>query len=104
MAKQAETKFKERVIADLRTLQGTWFFKTQEVSLHGIPDLIICIWGLFIAIELKRGKKERPDNIQSYTLGQIRKKAHGVTYVAFPENWDEIFEELKNMADFTEVA
>lgn len=77
---------------DLGTLPHTWVLKTQERGRHGVPDLLVCMKGMFIAIELKtdKGKVEK---IQDVVLGKIN-NALGVAFVARPNNWDEVFTRL----------
>jgi len=83
-SKKSETKFKEVVQKDLRLL-GCWFFKTQERSRRGIPDIIACMRGVFIAIELKdEGKKL--DTLQEYTLNNIA-LAGGIAIWTTPSMW-----------------
>ena len=98
MAKQAETNFKERVLRDLATLPGIWFFKTQMRATRGIPDVIICLHGHFVALELKRSAKEGPTKLQEHILKQIS-AAHGLSMLAHPTNWDNIFSTLKHMQE-----
>lgn len=91
-----ETKFKKKVVEDLKTLKKIWFVKTQEVAVRGIPDLLICIKGRFIAIELKKDEKAELSELQHYNLTNIQ-KAGGWSYDANPKNWKSIFQELKEM-------
>ena len=52
--KKEETKFKERVIKNLKKrLPDIWWLKTDEQSIRGVPDLLICYYGCFVAVELK---------------------------------------------------
>ncbi len=88
-----ETKFKKKVLDDLKTLRNAWFFKSNEVSVRGILDVIICVNGLFIAIELKKDSSSDPDALQTY-IGQRIKKAGGIAFVAHPDNWHEILLKL----------
>ncbi|MDD3926119.1 MAG: hypothetical protein PHT33_05625 [bacterium] len=52
----------------------------------GVPDLIISINSLFLAIELKspeaRGKDAEPTKAQSTCMASIRKAGRGITSVA----------------------
>lgn len=93
--KNPETKFKEKVQDDLDTLNSIWYLKTQEVSVRGVPDILMCLKGILIAIELKVDSKL--SELQIYNLRKI-KKAGGKSYVATPDNWKEIFQELKELA------
>jgi fatty acid-binding protein DegV len=92
--KQPETKFKEHVQKDLKLVPKCWFFKTQLVALIGIPDIIGCKDGRFFALELKRSRKAAIAKIQEYILARIR-DAGGYGVIAYPENWNAIYEEIK---------
>lgn len=100
---QKETAFKKRAQRDLRTIPGIWFFKTQEVCVRGIPDLIICLRGLFIAIELKKDEKSKPTELQKHILGLIE-KAQGLAFVATPENWESILRILRGIGAASDSA
>jgi len=70
-----------------------WVYKPQDLCRSGIPDLIICLFGFFCAIELKvSGNKTTP--IQDYTLSKI-KSAGGITTVCYSA--DEVKEILQLM-------
>jgi len=86
--KKPETLFKDKVIRALNKLDNIWFFKSQEVSVKGIPDFIICACGQFIGLEIKKSSKEKADPLQERTLYKIW-KAGGVRIVASPENWED---------------
>jgi len=82
-----EKRLKERVTRHLKKLDNCWFFKTDEGSVRGIPDIIGCIEGLFFAIELKhmRAKPDkRRESLQKLTLRQIR-MAGGLGYFKVDE-------------------
>lgn len=100
--KKAETKFKERVQADLGKLRNCWFVKIQQVSIRGIPDFLLCINGTFIAIELKRSEDATRNALQDWTL-QCIAHAGGLGFVVFPENWEEtyaLFEDMDEEGDY----
>lgn len=98
MAMKPETKFAQRAITDLNKLPNTWAKKFQEVGRRGIPDIIGCIRGLFFAIELKRDGKCKPDALQTYNLTQIAEKAQGLSFVAYPGNWGQVYGALASLA------
>jgi len=102
MAKKAETTFKERVRRDLETLPATWFVKIQQVVLRGIPDFLISIGGRFIAIELKKSRKAKREPLQEWTLEKIADTG-AYSFIAYPENWPEIFSKLKDLAESLEI-
>lgn len=99
MAKQPETVFKERVLKTLQALPNTWACKIQQRAKRGTPDILACINGHFVAIELKRDEKQKLSPLQEWTGEQIA-EANGTMFLAYPENWDAIFNYLKGIAGF----
>lgn len=96
MAKKPETVFREgQVIPFLKTLQNTIFFPIQQMSILGDPDFMLCIRGLFVALELK-DTKGALSKMQEYKLGEIDRTG-GVALVADPRNWPEVREILANL-------
>jgi hypothetical protein len=102
MSKQPETAFKEKAAEDLKTLPMVWFVKVQQITIRGTPDFLICVNGHFVAIELKKDRRSRPDPLQSYILDKIV-CAGGTSFVAYPENWDEVFEKIKSLVLVNQV-
>ena len=103
MRKQPETKFKEKVLPLLRALPNSWFIKTQLVAVLGVPDILGCLNGKFVALELKRARTEATRKtgrvkLQGHILLSIR-NAGGFAEFCYPENWEEIFSELSKIAD-----
>lgn len=90
-----ERTFQTKVIRKLKTLPDCWFFKTNELSIRGIPDIIGLINGKFFALEIKRSKGS-PTKLQIYTINLI-KKAKGYAQICYPENFEKIFKELKEL-------
>lgn len=85
MSKNPETKFKEKVVEILDEIPGVWILKTQERARRGVPDLLICIRGRFVAIELKTDEGE-VDPLQEVILQRIR-QAQGLAFVTSPSRW-----------------
>lgn len=75
---------------------GCWNFKTNELSVSGIPDILGCYKGKFIALEAKRSSKHKATELQIYILNKI-KNAGGFAEVIFPENKDDILKRLKEL-------
>lgn len=96
MAQKPETKFKEKVLKELSKLG--YFEKIQQVGKRGTPDIIGCIRGRYIALELKRSEKARIDKIQLLKLKEISHKGGGVSLIVYPENWAEILDQLKEFS------
>lgn len=97
MSRQLESIFKDVARADLKMLDNIWFFKSNEVAVHGILDFIICLNGYFISIELKKDEDSDPDPLQLYTLHRIQKKGKGVSIVAHPKNWASVLSYLRSI-------
>lgn len=94
MAKKEETIFKERVFSDLRALGDiVWFTKIQQVAVRGIPDILMCVNGRFMALELKRPTKAKVTELQKYNIAKIN-KAKGVAYEVSPKNWDMVLKQI----------
>lgn len=87
-----ETKFQNKVLSDLKKLDNLWVLKTQEKTRKGVPDLLICANSRFVAIELK-SKNKAPDPLQQFELNCIEASG-GASFVAYPENWQEIYKKL----------
>jgi VRR-NUC domain len=62
-------------------------------SVAGHPDVIICKDGKFIAIEVKT-EKGRLSPLQEYRRDEILKNG-GIHYVANPNNYKSIIQEIK---------
>lgn len=79
----------------LKTLRNTVAFSVQQLSLCGHPDILLCIRGKFIAMELKaKGGKVRP--LQEHFLNLVR-QAGGLALVVDPDNWKETKELLTQL-------
>lgn len=95
MSKQAETRFKERVLRDLRQIPGCWCEKIQQRSIRGTLDIHVCLHGWFIALELK-AEAGRVDKLQEYVRGKIA-AAGGVALVVYPPDWPRVLEFLRKI-------
>ena len=93
-----EKTFQARVQRQLKTLPNTWFFKAAERARVGIPDIIACVNGQFVGLELKRSDKEHASPIQAYTLNMIQ-AAGGYSKVVATETWNEVWEYLQRLAN-----
>jgi hypothetical protein len=82
-----ENQFKKRCINHVR--KDGWALKYYggRHTLAGIPDLLCCIEGFFIAIELKRKKGGTPRVLQDKCLEEIRTRGKGKAFVCY--GWDD---------------
>jgi hypothetical protein len=97
MSQKPETVFKNRLVPKLSKLPGTYLVKVQQVAKIGTPDILMCISGVFVAIELKSSKKGIVSALQDYNLNQIY-DAGGITILAYPENEVKVLSFLTNLA------
>lgn len=61
-------KIKEWILA---SYPDAWLYRTTDTFRVGIPDIIACVNGLFLAIEVKANEEKKLMKIQEYELGQI---------------------------------
>lgn len=76
---------------------GCWYVKTISTGFQraGIPDLIACVNGRFVAIEVK-GESGRPSELQKYELDQI-KKSNGIGFLLYPKDFENFTKIMQNM-------
>jgi hypothetical protein len=89
-----EKQLQKKVIKVLNSLPHTWFFKVWGGGFQrsGIPDLICCINGVFVSIELK-GDNGRPTKLQELNIRNIN-EAGGIGLILYPAD----FKEFKTLA------
>ena len=83
-----EQQIQTKILKYLKEI-GAYSVKTIQTSKSGTPDILCCLNGKFIAIEVKR-KGGIVSALQSYTIEQIQ-KAGGIAFVAYS------VEEVKEM-------
>lgn len=84
-----EKQFQTKVIRYLKTLSNTWFFKVFGGGFQrsGIPDLICCINGAFVAIEMK-AEKGKATELQKMNIKNIN-EAGGIGIILYPSGFEE---------------
>lgn len=87
MARKPETVFRIRLKQRLNRIPNSWFESVQQVAISGTPDIIGCVCGLFVAIEVKTDTG-RTSPIQHYKIDLI-KKAGGIALIIMPSNMEE---------------
>lgn len=89
MAQTPEKRVKTKVESILKGEGAYYFFPaTHGYGRSGVPDIIACVNGRFLAIECKAGAN-KPTALQVREIENIR-AAGGVAVVANEENWDEV--------------
>lgn len=82
-----EKRFEKKVRAYLDSI-GAWHLKTISNGFQraGVPDLLICYKGRFIAVELK-ATRGRTTSLQEHELKSIRTSG-GIGLVLYPADFD----------------
>lgn len=94
MSRKAESIFQDKVLADLDELPYTWSEKISQIAIRGTPDIICCIAGNFVALELKASAHSPSSRLQDYKIQKII-EAGGFGLVVFPEIWPAVLKKLK---------
>ena len=98
MASTPERKVKEKVVTVLKQHGAYYFFPaTYGLGRAGVPDIIACHCGCFVAIECKAGKGTTTA-LQERELARIR-DAGGVALVINETNIDLVHENLTHIKD-----
>ena len=86
----AAEKLYENKIKKFLKSEGAWFVKffANRMTKEGIPDILACINGYFVGIEVK-AQNGRPSPLQMYHCEQIR-KAGGFAFVVYPTGWEQL--------------
>jgi Holliday junction resolvase len=97
MAATPEKKVKDKVVAILKDADVYYFFPaTHGYGRSGVPDIIACVNGRFLAIECKAGTN-KPTALQVREIEHIR-RCGGVAVVANEENWDMVRPLLRELS------
>lgn len=89
MAMTPEKKVKDKVVRILKD-EGVYYFfpATHGFGRSGVPDIICCANGRFLAIECKAGTNKLTA-LQAREIETIR-TAGGMAIVANEDNWDMV--------------
>lgn len=100
MAKTPEGKVKDKVVSMLKE-EGVYYFfpATHGFGRSGVPDIVCCVNGYFLAVECKAGKN-KPTALQVREIEAIR-RSNGVAVVANEENWDMVRSLVHKMKEQT---
>ena len=84
-------KLQSKILKYLNAQPCVWAIKVEVANQRGCPDILCCVHGQFIAIEVKAGR-DRVSAIQTEQLRRIY-LAGGTTFVA--TNYKEFVAEWK---------
>jgi Holliday junction resolvase len=84
-----EAKVKKKVVDVLKKNGAYYFFPaTGGYGRSGVPDIVSCYRGVFVAIECKAGTN-KPTPLQQAEMGKI-KQAQGFVLVVNEDNIDDV--------------
>jgi Holliday junction resolvase len=91
-----EAKVKKKVVDVLKKNGAYYFFPaTGGFGRSGVPDIVCCYRGVFVAIECKAGNN-KPTPLQQAEMGKI-KQAQGFVLVVNEDNIDDVTTLLRDI-------
>ena len=93
----AEKQFENKIKAYLKEKKA-WFIKYwagAQYTKSGVPDLLVCYKGHFIAIEVK-AENGRPSELQLYNIKKIT-EAGGYGFILYPKDFDDFKAFIENL-------
>jgi Holliday junction resolvase len=98
MATTPESKVKAKVVKLLKQYGAYYFFPaTHGYGRSGVPDVVCCVKGKFLAIECKAGAN-KPTPLQNREIDAIR-TARGIAMVVNEDNINMVELILKELTD-----
>lgn len=84
-----EKNFENKIKKYIEELGG-WQVKffANRMTKNGIPDLICCVGGYFVGIEVK-AQNGHPSALQLHHCSEIR-KAGGFAFIVYPSGWEQL--------------
>jgi Holliday junction resolvase len=72
MVTPREAALLRQILAALRQIPGSWWLKTHGSAFGraGIPDILGCVHGRLVAIEVKR-QGQKPTRLQEYEIARL---------------------------------
>ena len=92
----SEKNFENKIKSYLKSI-GAYFIKTHgdRFSRVGTPDIIACINGHFVAVEVK-ATTGKPSELQIYHIEQIN-KAGGYGVILYPKDFENFKKVCENI-------
>ncbi|KAI3350124.1 hypothetical protein [Clostridium botulinum] len=93
-----ESQFQEKVIKFLNSLDNTWHVKIWGGGFMraGIPDIIACINGRFVAIELK-ADTGIVSELQKRNINLIT-ESKGIGMILYPKGFEKFKKEISSLS------
>lgn len=91
-----EKPYEDKIKKFIKSVGGWWVkFHGNAFTRDGVPDLLCCVNGKFLAIEVK-GDDGEPSELQLHEIEEI-KKADGVALVSYPDDFEELKELIRGL-------
>ena len=102
MAQTPEKKVKDKVVKLIKAYGIYYFFPaTYGFGRSGVPDIVCCAKGKFIAIECKAGNN-KPTALQEKEMADIRKQG-GIAIVVNEDNLTLLGSILRGLLDEEDI-
>ena len=103
-----QNKITKRLDALIAQRKPLYYFVKEAKSIRGLPDLVLCVSGMFVTWEVKRDAKEAQKNsgrivLQRYVGSRIQ-NAQGIFHIVHPDNVDECFQEIEKILDLKSLS
>lgn len=91
-----EKSFENKIKAYLKEIDA-YFIKTHgdRFSRVGTPDIIACVNGHFVAVEVKAANG-KPSDLQLYHIKEI-KESGGYGIILYPKDFDSFKKDVENL-------
>jgi hypothetical protein len=102
MAQTPEKKVKDKCVKLLKAHDVYYFFPaTHGFGRSGVPDIICCVNGRFLAVECKAGEN-KPTALQEKEMADIRKQS-GIAIVVNEDNLTMLGSILRGLLDEEDI-
>ena len=88
-----EQAIQKKIINEIHKLPNSWVVKVISANKNGCPDILACVDGKFVAIEVKT-KQGAVSKLQHFQINKI-KEAGGYAFIA--RSVEDIEKNLKNI-------
>lgn len=83
-----EQNVQGKIIKEMEKL-GSYVVKVRAGTKTGIPDILMCYKGKFIALEVKRDEKKEPTELQKLNIRKTQ-EAGGIAYPVYGlQDWKD---------------
>lgn len=93
-----EKRFENKIKLWLTT-HGCYHVKffANRMTKSGVPDILACVNGYFVGIEVK-AQNGKPEDLQFHNLRWIRQSG-GFAWIVYPSGWEELKKILEGLLE-----